>query len=72
MGRCNPTYTLLASFYFTINLERQPAERKTKLEVPKDVPMDQVEVIISQAKENSKLKDAIIAYLDGSAKAAAA
>ena len=50
----------------------QSAFKTAKLEVPKDVPMDQVEVIISQAKENSKLKDAIIAYLDGSAKAAAA
>lgn len=50
----------------------QSAFQTAKLEVPKDIPMDQVEVIISQAKENSTLKDAIIAYLDGSAKAAAA
>ena len=30
--------------------------------------MDQVEVIVSQTKQNSKLKDAIIAYLEGPTK----
>ena len=43
----------------------QAAFKTAKLDVPKDIPMDQVAVIVSQAKQNSKLKDAIIAYLEG-------
>jgi len=43
----------------------QSAFKTAKLDVPKDIPMDQVAVIVSQAKQNSKLKDAIIAYLEG-------
>ena len=46
----------------------QAAFKTAGLEVPKDAPMDQVEVIVSQAKQNSKLKDAIIAYLEGPTK----
>jgi hypothetical protein len=46
----------------------QAAFKTAKLEVPKDAPMDQVEVIVSQAKQNSKLKDAIVAYLEGPTK----
>jgi hypothetical protein len=46
----------------------QAAFKTAKLAVPKDAPMDQVEVIVSQAKQNSKLKDAIIAYLEGPTK----
>ncbi len=46
----------------------QAAFKTAGLEVPKDAPMDQVEVIVSQAKQNSKLKDAIVAYLEGPTK----
>jgi hypothetical protein len=46
----------------------QAAFKTAKLDVPKDIPMDQVEVIVSQTKQNSKLKDAIIAYLEGPTK----
>ena len=46
----------------------QSAFKTAKLEVPKDIPMDQVEVIVSQTKQNSKLKDAIMAYLEGPTK----
>ena len=46
----------------------QAAFKTAKLAVPKDAPMDQVEVIVSQAKQNSKLKDAIMAYLEGPTK----
>lgn len=46
----------------------QSAFKTAKLEVPKEIPMDQVAVIVSQTKQNSKLKDAIMAYLEGPTK----
>ncbi len=46
----------------------QSAFKTAKLEVPKEIPMDQVDVIVSQTKQNSKLKDAIMAYLEGPTK----
>jgi hypothetical protein len=43
----------------------QSAFKTAGLEVPKEVPMDAVQSIISQANQNKDLKDAILAYLEG-------